>query len=458
MSLEQALVIHCFVVAFAMAFAVLMLWRRRLLSILHSGTWVLFAFFLYFLFNPLLSLLNHDLSYYEDAMHAVAREGVSRIFWILGTIVAGLGAFLFYYVRKRKPVEGTVAAPPFSSTVDRWTPLQTVVLGIFILFAVYSVLFLRTKSQFVLSTVTVEYDRGRIVGGATGYSVAAYGFLLYIVIILLYRGPSFARLLGLIVATGNVALRLYDQHDRASIVSLLLAVAMVFIARSGLRWQRLRMALVLVKKKNRIRTLAMLAAVACMAIFLAMRGHTSVAEVKEFNWEMGQQELRQSDTAMLPTLYVWSFIYDKLEDYDYALPLASSILFGWLPRQYFPWKDDLPVFLLGRPDVRYNIHYAEWFLGPKATIIGSFYGHGGIIGVVLGMAILGVLTRRLDKLVAEGKTDLGRAIGIVWMAGIWMMFGSNDSWVVGEMFVCGLPFFGMWIAWKLSANRYKRIT
>ncbi len=94
----------------------------------------------------------------------------------------------------------------------------------------------------------------------------------------------------------------------------------------------------------------------------------------------------------------------------------------------------------------------RWVIGPKLTIIGSFYDSGGFWGVLIGMFFLGFATRALDRLLAAGKTDLGRALGIIWMSQIWIMFASSDSWTLGSMFATGLPWFVLWITVKVQRH------
>src|SRR5690606_7006704 len=79
MTLELALTIHCVVVTTLLALAALALRRKRLLTLLNGGTWVLFALGLYFVINPALALATGSLSIYQEAVFLYTREGVSRI-------------------------------------------------------------------------------------------------------------------------------------------------------------------------------------------------------------------------------------------------------------------------------------------------------------------------------------------------------------------------------------------
>ena len=55
--------------------------------------------------------------------------------------------------------------------------------------------------------------------------------------------------------------------------------------------------------------------------------------------ENQRNEVRKADGAvMLSSLYLSSYLNDR-DGYTYGLPLVSGLLFGALPRKYFPWKD-----------------------------------------------------------------------------------------------------------------------
>jgi len=277
----------------------------------------------------------------------------------------------------------------------------------------------------------------------------AHGFLLFIVAILIYRGPGWARRSGGALAIGFIVLRLYDAHDRSSIVALMAAVAMVGLlrARAGAFSSR---DLIRRVRRHKGKAVVGLAATLGMTWFLIIRGHSSIADVESYDWAQGQMVLRRNDTAMLPVFYVTSQLAET-QGYDYALPLLNRALFGWLPRRYFPWKDDMPDLFLD-VNVRRNPPSVDaWLYGAKDTVLGSFYRHGGVVAVVLGMALLGLLLRRLDRLVAAGKTDLARAVGVVWLSNLWMMFASNDIWILGNVFINGMPFFALYAVTRFES-------
>lgn len=448
MNLTLTLQIHCFVVALGIGLVAFVLHRRGLLSMRCAGVWVLFATFLYFFYNPASALLSGDTLLYEDALRRYPADGWWRPFWILGVIVAGLSVFFVAYLWRRPSERGGFArARP--AAAGRWSLPVVFVLAALLAFAFYSLVFLRTRGQFSETVVKVEFaEGGKIVGGATGYAVVGHAFIVYVVALLLIRGPRVARWLGAGLLLGYVAVRLYDTHDRGSIVAMLAAVAMAMPVAAVVRW-RSRVELLRRVRRSRLFVAVMLTAAFGMAVFLAVRGHQSIARMEDSSLERGQEALRRNDTAMLPVFYVESQIFER-EGYDYGVPLVTKALFGWLPRQHFPWKDDLTTIVLGRAGPSLSPGEERWLRGAKSTVMGAFYGHGGAVGVLVGMLFLGVAARKLDGLVGNSRTDLGRALGIVWMANVWMMFASSDVYIMGNLFIYAMPFLALWLAAKVS--------
>ena len=142
---------------------------------------------------------------------------------------------------------------------------------------------------------------------------------------------------------------------------------------------------------------------------------------------------------MLQTLWVESYISDRC-GYTYGLPLVNDVIFGALPRKYFPWKNELlneiiPYKLEG---IEY-IHGGDMLYGAKSMVFGNLYGFGWLIGIILGMAILGFLARKMDGLISARSPLVLRTLGIVWLGLMWMIFGSGLTWSVAILFLSGLP-------------------
>lgn len=444
MPIQYALLIHCLVVGLVLVLALLAAHRRGRLTLLHTGTWVLFACSLYFVFNPAAALFTGATDVYEEALLQYTREGSRRVLWMLLVIVAGIVSFFVAYLSAGR--SHTPSTPPKRQI--RWSTLNIACLAMAIGIGLYGILFYRTAGEFVDSSLrdSAQFDQGRIVGGVTGYVTAAHKFYIFPVVLLLFRGPTSVRRFGGLLLLGFVGLRLYDSHDRASVVSLTAAAGMALLAHRNASEGATR-------RRWRARDLVPFVAAALVAGVLTMRGHSSISDASlSLDGTPSAQKLAvESNTAMLPPLYARTYQFDR-KGFDYAVPVLTRALFGWLPRRYFPWKDDLNETLLDQTMRRDTPADFRWIMGPKMTLVGSFYGHGGLIGVVLGMLLLGRGAVALDRLVASGSSDLRRSVGIVWMADAWMMFAGNTVGIMMRMFTTGLPCLMLYVTLKLQSR------
>lgn len=450
MTIDVTLMLHCLCMTVVLSVAALFLWRRGLLTPFHGATWLLFAFALFFLINPALTLITGDLDVYSEALESYCSDPSTRPYWVLTVIVIGLGSFVACYAYGRNGTKLLASGLPPTRQV-RWSlPTILVLLG-FLAAGALGVLFYSTEGSFVDQPVaTASFDRGRIVSGVTGYTVIANHFFIFPALFLVVRGPRFPRTVGFILLLGYVALRLFDRWDRASIVSLVASLALVLIALS--RWSsRPRARLGELTLWGRFKRLSGFIPALGLASLLISRGHSSIADYSftDDTVARASRELVRNDSSMLATLYARTDLAER-KGFDYGVPVLTAAGFGWLPRRYFPWKDDLTDILLDQSARRTTPSDDRWIYGPKSTLIGSFYDHGGGLAVVLGMILVGLALRWLDHLVSVGKTDMGRCVGMMWMGQIWMMFGSSDIWIMNGLFTSGLPFFVLMLIAKFN--------
>ena len=157
------------------------------------------------------------------------------------------------------------------------------------------------------------------------------------------------------------------------------------------------------------------------------------------------------DTAMLPTLWVYTFWCDRT-GYNYGIPVLNHVLFGFLPRKYFPWKDNVIGPVESTETSNLYPEAIAMMYGAKSTVIGDFYGWAGLLTVALGMAGLGYLSRRLDGMVTDASPLPVRVLGFLWLGSVWMFFASGISWSSEGLFVTGLPFFGLYLCGKFFDN------
>ncbi len=189
-----------------------------------------------------------------------------------------------------------------------------------------------------------------------------------------------------------------------------------------------------------------LAVAAGFTLFIHARGHQTTSQFTEKAQGMeiarvSRAEIEKGEGAsMLASLYLKTYLHDK-GGYTYGLPIISGVMFGALPRKYFPWKDWL-VESYVRADIT-KIHGSEMMFGAKSSIIGDIYGCGGIIAILLGMPLLGILTRKLDGFLAPEAPLAVRTVGSIWLGSYWMMLGSNLLWGFSNFYLAGIPFAGI---------------
>jgi hypothetical protein len=165
-----------------------------------------------------------------------------------------------------------------------------------------------------------------------------------------------------------------------------------------------------------------------------------------------REEVKRGEGAiMLATFYLKSYLHDKA-GYTYGIPLVSSVLFGALPRRYFPWKDWVAETYLPQKVVR-TFEMEGLMYGGKSSVIGDLYGFAGIFGVLGGMFILGFLLRKMDGWLAPGAPLVLRAMGVVWLSSLWMMLGSALLWSANLMFLTSVPFMIVLLFGKFQPAR-----
>jgi hypothetical protein len=280
-------------------------------------------------------------------------------------------------------------------------------------------------------------EGGQFTGDITGYQYVAHMFALFHLILMLAYKKT--RKVGLALTACYVIVRFEDGWDRQSLISLVLAVSMLAVSRKGKSWPDIKWIL----------------AIALITLILTIRGHSGFLDF----WRGDALEAQAAketiagggDTAMLATLWVHSFLCDRM-GYNYGIPFLNRLLFGFLPRQYFPWKDNVigPV----APTETSNLYHEaiEMMFGAKSTVIGDLYSWGGIIAIALGMAGLGYLSRRLDGMVTGTAPLPTRLLGFLCLGSVWMLFASGLSWSLACLFLAGLPFFGLYLCAKFFGN------
>ena len=83
--------------------------------------------------------------------------------------------------------------------------------------------------------------------------------------------------------------------------------------------------------------------------------------------------------------------------------------------------------------------------GAKTSLLGSFYGSGGIVAVVMCMWVMGVLCRKMDGMLSQESPLPVKATAVSWMSMLWMLWGSHDSWGLTVIGSLAIPAVCMWL-------------
>lgn len=419
--------IHCLVMAPLLIVIFLKLRRRGLLNWLSAGFWAWGSMALYFLITPMIQYFGDPVAITD---RVALTEGLSRMIWVTTCVALGMSVFFLAYFKTRP------GQPQFSLPQDSW-PLGTwVVIILALAGTAYSLI--TFSGSYGFQAEQVQIVDSKYVGGTIGYETMMYMFAPFIIVLLILRRST--RILGYGVLGLYLVGRLDDPYNRVTAVSLVLAVSMVATGLRARNWPpRSWIAIVLV-----------------FTLLLWARGHASFTDFQKSGQSarenLGDQIKQGDSTSMLANLYINTYMVDK-SGYTYGAPLVSGLLFGPLPRKYFPWKDWLTNQFL--PDYRKirNPEVFELMYGSKSTVIGDLYGYGNIIAILIGMPLLGFLTRKLDGWVAPEAPMAVRALGYVWLGYYFMIYGSSLIWGMQAIYDTGIPFLGVVICAKLFSRR-----
>lgn len=425
-SLETLLLIHCAVVSVVLAVACRLLVRRGLFHWLTAGFWAWGAFALYFVVNPFFSVLEGNLDRYDICLTLAG--GFERWLWILVVILAGITVFFLAYLRTTfRPV--TFRIKP----IRQITPALFFVVLVFIGLGLWSLILFRSNLYEVSGKII---EGGRFVGEVTGWQNSGHKFLFVPTVFLMLSSRRALRMIGLLLGLTYIILALPNAWARFATLSMLLVMVLAHIKVVHRRWPSWPLVVLLV----------------ALAGMFGLRGHTAWSlddlgtnitdKVLEVPGKMGSI-LGNQDTRMLATLYFESYYVDTLTGYNYGLPSLNYLLFGWIPTRFFPKKYFMVKWVLGlhrSPPV----WAGQLLYGAKSSMVGAFYGMGNIVAVLMGMWIMGFLSRRLDGMLAEGTPWLVQALALSWMGNLWMIWGSNVPWGLINAGTCAVPALTMW--------------
>jgi hypothetical protein len=414
--------------------------RRDLFRWTTAGFWAWTAFLVYFVLSPFAASFD-DLSMSRLQFLLTLSGGIERAFWVLLLILMGIAAFFVAYLRTSyRPVTWRLPPGPLSLNL----PALFVLLA-FTAFGMYSLLVFRA------GLFPVEGEKlilgGRFVGNITGYQNGGYGFLFTPILLLLLSNKRRLQAFGGIMVALFLAFSLPHAWSRYMTVSLLLALSMVFALKKGMRMPPLVWSVSLL----------------LVAALYQMRGHS--------DWRYGQinnelvnlidafparvsQVLSSTDTAMIQAWYVSSYLNDRWIGIDYGLPVLNYALTGWIPSRFFPEKYFIIDWLNTHRSGYYPAIFDQVLYGSKSSLMGSFYAHGGWVGVLLGCLLAGYLSRRLDGTLAAATSHLVKSIGITWLSILWMVWASSSTWGMMAIGAMAMPGLLVWLFLpKISSRR-----
>lgn len=399
--------------------------KRGLFSWLSVGFWSWAAFALYFVFSPLIALISGNLQDYDIRFSLVGgAEHAMRITWV---IAIGIAAFYLIYFRtplKAIRLNTTIRPSPRS-------PLFLLWMIVFLGFGIYALLASRAGVASWNGETTIV--GGRFTGQVTGYQNAGYMFMVYPTILLCQWPKRGYRLLGFALATIFVIFSIPHAWSRYVTISMLVAIILVTLARAKRGWP----------------PIVMIVALLVVVFLYQARGHTTwklsnLPEEIGQTWvevqDKGLSALAESDTQMLPTFWVESYVADHWTGYNYGIPLINYLVSGWIPGRIFPQKYFLIDWLASQQTTYYPAIYDRLLYGAKSTLVGSFYQTGGLLAVIFEMAILGWLSRRVDGMLNENSPLIVQALGICWLSTLWMVWASSDIWGLMALGVQAMPY------------------
>lgn len=440
LSTENFLTLHIVIMTVFLVLVAMFLIRSGLFRWDRAGFWAWAAFALYYVLNPLFTMITGDLNQYNVMLQISG--GFERGLWILFVIICGIMAFFVAYLRTK------LVIITWRLQSNRFTLPMLAIMAGFFMFGIYSLL--TQRALVVPSEREKIIESGRFVGQVTGYENSGYLFLIVPIVIMLLSRSRFLQLMGWLASGLLAYFVLPSGWSRFAMISIVIVVSLANTIQRKASWPRwFFFPLLLV-----------------FTLTLQMRGHTrwTLQSSGSALFNLAGQVVRDlvssfsgavasSEVSALSTLYLQSFAADKYWGYTYGLPLVNYLLTGWIPSRLFPQKYFLVDWL---SSLRTFSASAEGYLyGTKSTLLGSFYTEGGVFGVILLAALVGYLCRRLDGMAHPRSPLLVRATGIAWMSYLWMVWQSSDTWSVMVLGTLVLPSLFVWlIAPKVIRRRF----
>ncbi|MBE2233850.1 MAG: hypothetical protein IAE85_10185 [Anaerolinea sp.] len=426
MQTQQILLLHSLAVGILLLFWMYWLLKKQLFHWNTGGFWAWAAFALYFVANPLSSVISGDYLVYDITLAIAGKE--KRAIWIGLVICIGISVFFLVYLRTRAATVRWQLKHPARYSPAVWS-------FVILCFVIGMPALLTFRIGLFGGVQNVVVEQGRFVGEVSGYEYSAHTFLLVPTVFLILVVPQPGRLVGWVLMAIYVLASLADPWSRFLGVSVLIAISLTDTLRRSKHWPRVTLVVLIV----------------FITTILWIRGHGTFSSRTDLLTTAAQaptsllDTLSSGDAAMLATFYLDSYTRDTLAGFDYGIPLLNYSVTGLVPFRLFPQKYFLIDQLRDQQTPRIGLEIQALLYGAKSSLIGSFYTEGGIIAVVLMMALAGWLSRRLDGMLHADAPPLVKATGIIWMSLLWMIWGSADYWALTMLGMVALPAIGIWL-------------
>jgi hypothetical protein len=425
MNVSELLMLHVLLIGVTLVVVARFLINYNLFHWSSAGFWAWCAFVLYFVIPPLYALLQQDTNDYERDLSYTG--GTERGLWILWISLVGIIVFFIFYLRAKPHTPSWHLAD--SSSIQRPSLVPMVVLFFFVV-GMYSLLF--TRAALLTTERETAIERGRFVGEVTGYEAGAYNFMFIPILFALLSKEKINRVFGFLLAAAFIGIGALDPWARFSVVSMALAVLLVFLTQKQKKWPHP----------------ILIALVMFIALVLNARGHVRFNDESSF-WDIVESIPDRTDQTFtagdtLSTFYVTSYVSDTEVGFDYGIPLINYTMSGYLPSSFFPGKYWLIEWLQTQQGTP-NQLITKRLYGAKSSLLGSFYGHAGFVGIVFFMAIAGLLSRKLDGMLQLEAPTLIRATGISFMSMLWMVWNSSDTWGLVTLGTIAMPVIFIWL-------------
>lgn len=438
LSTEQIMLLTAGIIGIELIFFAALFLRKGQFIWTSYIFWAWASFGLYFVINPLFSVITGNIDGYHIRLQISG--GVSRGIWILIVLFIGIMVYFCSYSFYSPKLKNDIAISNFYSAPIIYLLIIWIAIGGYFLL----------KYRTFNGVTNVQIESGRFIGSTSAYQSSGYLFLFVPIALLLFSQVRSHWVIGTILAISFAFLTLPTGNARFAPVSMIILLTLIAIYRFGRKWPPVSSLVILL----------------LFVGILQIQGHrqTHISKVGTNLYDnlieaifKFENVLAAQDSAMLATFYLESYLHDTVVDYQYGIVIANYALVGVIPSQLFPEK----YFLVDRLN-QYRYIYSDGTIdnllyGAKSTLLGDLYANAGITCVIIGMFILGIISKTLDLfLFRRINHPLYQVVAFTFMSQLWMIWGSPIAWALMRLgFIC-IPIITFLQVFKLTQSKRKQ--